>query len=1481
MKSKITRIFLKSLGVILLLIIILLTGFYFGIQTYTFQTWLGKQATKYISKELNSKIEIESIHLDFFESATLNKILILDNHNDTILYGDILFKIKDFDYKNKSVTIQKIILKNINSKIIKYKNESNYNYDFLVNYFSTNNKKKSNNKWKIKFDQLELNNVAFTNKNESEKIKLSKNINFNNVIFKNTYANISGIKFDNDTIFANIKSFKTKEQSGFELFDFKALTKISSKQLICDSLNILTNQTKIIGRLEFSSNDWDDYNDFISKIKLKININKNSYLNFKDIAFFASDLNGLEERVFLSGKINGYINKLKLNKFNLSYGKNTSFNGDIDVVGLIKIETSMWQIDVKQISLNYNDLISISSYPFNERKKIILPIELKKLGTISYYGRIDGFLKDFSSFGKFKTELGNLETQIKIKINKNINDIEYQGNIKTEHFNLGTLIGTKNYNDLSLDFDINGKSIDIKKMNAIIKGEIKTVLYKDYLYNNTKITGEIKEKLFNGSIICLDENASFEIKGLINFNNESTEIVIKSNINNLNLNKLNLILNNDTNIISSKLIIDVKGKSIDDLSGSIFIDDLIYKTKSKIHKLSNLNINSDQRQGFNNIKIISEYIDANMFGEFKISNLKQSFQALLFKYYPTFFDSPLDPKQNNDQWTLDLRIKKFNTIKELFLPDLMISPETKINGNFNAKENILNLKINSEKLNYKLMTFNDLSFNLIQNNKSIIAQLESKSINPIDSITIQNINLKINSLDKSLSYSLDWNNYKKPINKGEFNGDMVFNKNDVLLNLNKIFIIIKDSSWQLTNPSSFIFSKTEGLKITPLEIKNKNQIINIYGNISENNNDSVLIKADNIFLEQLNPILKLFKIKLFGEFNGKIALTNYKNNLAYSGNLNLTKLIANDNQIGELYIKSNYLIQENKIALNGYTSLGFINENGIKQKNILFVGDYFFNKNDESIDIDFIAKPANINILNPLLEGIISIKNGYINGNGKIHGTPNNIKIDSKLNVFNSEVKLDYTNVIYNITGEIEIMSDQIRFNDLLIKEKGTKSASQGILNGNIFHSNFKNIRIDYDITYKNMLLLNTTKNENNLFYGKIYGSGKISLFGNLNDIYMKINNIIDKNSKFNLPLDGPTEIEEDNRIHFVKKDSIKIKSQKISGFNLEIDLLVTPDLTTEILLDQSNGDKFNIQGNGDLKININTLGKFEMKGDYNITGGNYLFTLESVINKKFDIAAGSKISWSGDPLNADIKIITVYKQRASISSLLNDTINKSRVPVDCKLNINGKLFSPNIKFALDFPLLDATSKARIDNVLSDEAELNRQVFSFLLFKSFVKPQIYNLSGGGVTTGNAAASTSSEMLSNRVSEFLNDYFKNLTGIDNLQLGLNYRPANKNNSETVDIAVSKQFLNDKIIIDGNFGLNNNSNYSNSIIGDLNINYKITDDGKYLLKGFNRSNDNTQITTAGGPYTQGIGILYKKEFDKIYLLKKLYNNKKTIK
>lgn len=1473
MRRKITRIFFKSLGLLSLFLILLAISLYFGFQSYTFQTWLGKKATSYLSSELKSKVFVNSIKLDFFSQANLRGIYILDQNKDTILCGDILVDIKTFDYQNQKLIFDKITLKNTTTKLIQYKKDSTFNYQFLLDYFASSQKdtSKTASSWDIKLGDVILDNVSFAFRNEHKDTEVSHTINFDNIAVKHTYGTISNFNLRGDTILASISKLKTKEQCGFELQNLSTDAKISSTKLLCENLYLKTPLTRVKGTIDFAYSSWDDYADFLNKVKINSVLEDSTYASFTDIAHFASELNGLNETVHLSGLVKGYISDLNLQNFKLAYGKHTRFNGALSMSGLPDIKTSYLHFDAKEISVNYQDIIQIPTYPFIENKKLELPIQLKRLETVSYKGKFDGFITDFTTYGKFKTGLGNLETQLSVKIGEKTEDLAYHGKIKTENFSLGTLLDLGDFNALSLNCEIKGKGVNIKTLDATLEGNVSSINFNGYNYKNISLNGSIVNQLFNGLLTSQDPNADFDFNGSINFNNKVPEMDFISTINNLKLNELHFINSADTGALSSQIYIHVNGENIDDLYGQINFDNTIYKTTRKTFKLSTFNILLDQVTDDKKIKLNSAYLNAIVQGNFHLSNLKPAFESFLFSYYPTFFKKPVSNKKYNEQLSFSVKIKKFNAINELFLPDIMLSPNSAIEGNFNSIENKLNLQFTSTKSSYKAYSINDLLFILNENKQTVVAEVSGKALNLSDSLALENFNFALNSIDKLSNYSFDWDNLKQPSNKGELKGQLAFNPTDFYLMCDKISVTMRDSTWDLITPNSITIQKNGNVIILPLLITHNQQQVNLSGTLSENVGDSLDIKISNLILEQFNPLLKIVNLKLEGLLNGDVTLSNTNKNFAFSGNLNLSKFKLNDNLIGELSATTNYFTKEKYISLEGYTSLGLQDEFGNQLKNISFKGNYFLEKREESLDVDFAAKPANLKLLNPLLEGILTIKNGYINGAGKIHGTPNNLKIDGKFKLFNSEVKIDYTNVTYNFTGDIEIMPDQIRFSDLLMREKGTKAAPQGTVNGNIFHTNFSRIQLDYDISYKNMLILNTGELDNNLFYGKVYGTGNVGLYGYLNNLYMTVTNKNEKNSKFFLPLDGPTEIGESDFIHFVKRDTVKVKKEtKLTGFNLEMNLNITPDLITQIILDKKNGDALIAQGQGDLKLKINTLGKFEMIGDYIITEGSYLFTLENVINKKFDIEAGSSISWSGNPMNADINVVTSYKQRASVAPLLNnDSTYRNRFLVDCKLIINGKLFSPNIKFAIDFPTLDATAKARIDNVLSDDAELNRQVFSFLLFRSFITPQIFNSNGGGVTAGNAAASTGSEMLSNRVSDFLNTYFGNFTGISNLQLGLNYRPGTQTNSEAVDLALSKQFLNNRVSVDGNFGVNGNSRYSNGLIGDVNIDYKLSEDGRYKIKAFNRSNDNTQITTAGGPYTQGIGVFYRKEFETLKL------------
>ncbi|MDX2172929.1 MAG: translocation/assembly module TamB domain-containing protein [Bacteroidota bacterium] len=1487
MFRKITRIFFKCLAVIFVTLILLLIGLYFGIQSYTFQTWLGRKVSAYISTELETKVSIDAIQLDLFKKAKLKGVIILDQKQDTLIFGNLNLDIKNFDYKNESLSLKNITLENTTIKLAKYKNEKDLNFQFLVNYFSSDKVTRTKIKkkgWDIVFGDIVLNNLTFAYRDDNGNTKISKNMNFENLYFKNTYGTFSNLKLDNEVIEVGIKNFKTREQCGFELNNLTTLAKVSSIEVLLDKLYLKTPKTLLRGSIHFNSNEWNDYAEFIDKIKMDVKLLDNSKICFSDIATFTSELNGLDETIYLSGKIYGFVSDLHLTKFKLKYRNNTKFDGDLSLSGLPVFSTTYLSFDAKEISTNYYDLIQFPNYPFTENKKLELPTQLKPIGTMAYKGKFEGFINDFTSTGLLNTAIGKVYIDMAIKLGKNTDDIQYLGKIKTEGLNLGIVTGISNLSNLTINTEIKGKGVSLKALDASLNGQVITCNYNGYVYNNIKLKGDFKNQLFNGEIVSSDPNANFDFNGKINFKNKVPEMDFISSINNLNLSVLNLVPNSkaDSGIFSSQVLINLKGDNLDNLSGLINFDDTKYKTKTKYYKLSSLNLDINQVSENKNIKLSSAYLNASAEGVFKLSNLQPAFEEFLSNYYPTFLKKEIVQKKYEDKITFKANVKNFKTISELFIPDLMISNGTLLNGNVDIAAKSFSTDIISKEIKYNGIVFDNLSINSHEENNIITAKISGSDLKLTDSIVLKNFNLCISTQDKETKYNFEWDNLIKPSNKGEIAGHVVFDNSAILIKHDTVTVTARDSTWQLLVSNPTIIDSSGMVTFNPLLFGSNNQRIGIAGILSDKETQNLVVNTSGVVLEQFNPLLQSSGLKLEGVLSGSVAMHSVLKNPIFSSDLDIVKLRINNNYLGELGLKNEYNSKDKYVYLDGFTSVGLLNQFGMPQKNIAFNGYYYLDKREEAIDIDFACTPANLKLLNPYLTDIITIKSALVKGKGKVHGSPSNIKIEGKLNMYQSEIKVDYTNVTYNITGDIEIMPDQIRFSEMKmsVPTSTTKSSfqntsntvPQGTINGNFFHSNFTKMQIDYDVSYKNMLVLNTTEKENKDFYGKIYGTGMVGIYGFFNDLHMEVRTTTNKNSKLVLPMDGPSEIGENDFIHFVRKDTIKKEEEKISGFNLDMVINATPDAQTKIILDNKTGDGLNIKGYGDIAMKINTLGKFEMIGDYFITDGEYVFTLENVINKKFDIDAGSMVSWSGDPLGAELNISTSYKQRASVAPLLNgDSSYKSRVPVDCKLIITDKLFSPKISFRIDAPTIDANGKSRIANILSDDAELNRQVFSFLLFRTFVTPAIYNTNTGGVSAGSAAASAGSEMLSNRLSSFLNNYVGNLTGIKDLNVGLNYRTGNQNTGgQAVDLALSKQFLNNKISVDGNFGVNNNQSTGNtsSLIGDVNVDYKLSDDGRFRVKGFNRTNNSTQVSTSGGPFTQGVGLFYRLEFERLF-------------
>ena len=1476
--GKITRILWKTILFSVLLIVFFLGALYFVLQTETFQTWAAKKVTAYLSKELNARVEIERLKISFISNVTLQGIFVSDKNLDTLIYGkSITVDVSHFNYETHKLNLDEVELTDIKVKLLKYKNEDDWNFQYLADYFKSDTTQIDTvpSTWKITYGALKLKNVDFTYRLLKDTNKVVQNMNYKNIHVQNVFGTFTELDFIGDTIFAQISNLSAKEQCGIVLKNLTTKVRISSTELKCDSIYLKTDNSLVKGNLTFKYNQWEDYQDFINKVYMKGNLIDSTNINFKDIAYFAKDMNGFNEVLFLNGKVRGFVNDLSGSEMKIKYRNNTEFNGDAAITGLPDISKSYIHFDAEKLSTSVSDIEKFPIPPFKKPTYFQLPAELKKLGVVSYRGKFDGFLNEFVTYGTFKTDVGIIKTDL--QLNNKSKKIEYFGSITTTNFNLSKLFpDVKLLGPISLSAKIKGKGLTLNDVNASFDGIVQSVSFNNFQYDNVKIDGQFKEKVFSGNVFSRDTSANFDFSGSIDFNNKLPKMDFISSIYNFDLEKTHFSSAQLNGKVSSQILINLNGNSIDNLSGLINFDNTIYETTDKTYKLSSFNLDLEQSSANKNIELNSSIANIQLKGNYNLSTLSEAFKQYLNDYFPTFFKSKTHYIYN-DKADLTVKIKNFTIVKELFLKDLMISKNSAIEGSFDSKINYLYLNTNSDLIEYSGLKFKNNKISVNSLPEGVQFSYGAKSINVTDSFSLKNPNFIFTAKDKTTNFNLNWDNLTSPNNAGIVSGNAIFENNEATILLDKIKYVIEDSVWQIVKYNPIIIDTSFSVKINPITFYNQNQLITIDGTLSKNMTDKFDILIQNFKLSQINPLLKSAKLTIDGSLSGNTSLYGVFSKTLITSKINFNDLKFNKKLIGSGEINSEYNPEKEALSINGFSAFAK-DFDGNLLKNFDFKGYYYPKRKEDNLDVTFKTEPFDLSLLQPYLQDILTFKVGFLNGNGTITGTLDNPQINAKLKFFKCVTVVDFLNVQYSVNGYVDIKPNQINFENLEIRDK---MGNSGNVTGNIFHNNFKNMRIDFDVNTNKLMLLNTTAANNPSYYGTAYASGNAGIYGFLDDIKMEINMKTNGGTYFYIPLGGPSEIGNNDFIKFVTKDTLKtIVKNKKSNFSLDFNLAATKDAEVQLIFDEKSGDVIKARGDGNLNMKINSKGKFEMYGDYVLSTGDYLFTLENFVTKKFEIQKGSSIKWNGNVYKANIDIIANYKQRASIKPLFpNDSLSNynKRFPVDCKLYMKDKLTSPDITFGIELPTIDETTRSAVKSILSDENELNRQVFSLLLLRSFITPVSVS-GGGGISAGGAAAATGSEMLSNKMSNWLSGVTKDI------DFGVNYRPGGALSSDELDLALSKQLFNNRLAIDGNFGVASNNNSSttkssnsSNLIGDVSIEYKLSESGKYRVKAFNRSNDNTEITTTGGPFTQGLGIFYREEYESLSELYKRYLSK----
>ncbi len=657
-----------------------------------------------------------------------------------------------------------------------------------------------------------------------------------------------------------------------------------------------------------------------------------------------------------------------------------------------------------------------------------------------------------------------------------------------------------------------------------------------------------------------------------------------------------------------------------------------------------------------------------------------------------------------------------------------------------------------------------------------------------------------------------------------------------------------------------VFSGTDDLR----------QEISAIGTISASPDKQLTVNINRFQVANLNPLLEE---EYEGEVNGFIDLKGVLTNpadtlqsLILDSEIAVNNFTINTFEVGNIIGLAKWNNQRQNLNLNV-----MVNRDG--QRVISVNGTYDSKQEEDQLDLKASLRGASITVAEPYVDDIFTELKGKINGTINITGRLNYPILRGKGTLADGHIRVNYLNTRYNFNGGIFFDANTIGVEDLAFRDERNQTA---IFNGGIFHDGFRDFVLDLNGSLSNVAVLNTTLQDNDMFYGRGYATGTVSLLGSIDNLDITARAKTEKGSKIYIPVGGIEGVEQSDFISFVKTDSVlstenEIDKLNLTGLNLDLDIEVTPDAYGEIIFNVKTGDIIRGRAQGQLQMLISSQGDFTMFGDLRFVEGGYNFTLYNIINKEFNIEPGSSIAWLGDPYGGVLDIQATYAQVASLAPLVvdpnqrdNDEVRRN-YPTEVVLELTGDLMSPDIDFdinILNYPqnnLWLRTAVETLNNTVAyDQEELNRQVFSLIVLRQFSEQ-------GSFDVGGSVGSSVSELLSNQFSYWLSQVD------ENLEIDVDLGSFDNDRFNTFQLRLSYSFLDGRLRVtrDGGFtDLNNNTNAA-TVIGDVSVEYLLTDDGRYRVKMYNRNNFNSLTNPLNQDFntTQGISLMYIQSFDKL--------------
>jgi translocation and assembly module TamB len=1335
--------------------------------------------------------------------------------------------------------------------------------------------------WQVLVDKIVFDGNNIQYRDLSQPIQ-KRGIDYNNLKISSLKLNSERFFYSNDKISGWIYSGAFKEQSGFQLQNLQTDFVYSNRQTFLKKFLFKTPQSILRDELVLNYASFDELSKNIGKVRISTRL-KNSQLSFKDILLLAPDLantppfKGNENEILkFNGDASGTVNNLKIGQFTMSGFDQANFKVQGQITGLPNVNKMALNLNVSALSITKKDLLKIAP-------KGSIPTNIELPDKIFVVGKIAGKLDNLALNTNLKSGLGNASFKGKLVNITAQKNQQYEGFVTFNNFEMGKFLKqTDQIGKITLSANIKGIGFDPKTVKATIDGTIQQAELKGYNYKNVVLKANIANQIAELKGNIQDPNITLDIDTKADISKEFPSIKGNVKIGQLNLKPLGLYADNIG--IRGDIDVDMQDTNPENPTGKITINQGTLLQDGKPIKIENTTLIASNSAEGKKISIDAPFLKGNLNGNFNYLQLSDIFITTINRYF-VLPDVAYKPITQPFNLLMDFKFVK-HPLLQAFVPGLTRLDTARFTANLNSQaDTVFRASLNLPFVEYDTIQIVKTTLSMTGNANTLTYK------GGLDGVVSSSFRVRKTSLlgDVRNNTATFTATFKDSVDKDRYAvaGLLQNVENQYRIRFRRGGLLLNYAPWQVDSTGYIQYGK-EGLLINKFNIERGEQRLAI-NSTTDTPNGPINIVADSLNIENFVTLFGTDSTLAGGKIDGKILLSNYMATPSFTGDIAIKRFRFQRTDIGDLKINA-FNESANKIT----TKLSLLNQ----FNDVELTGNYYL-KTKNALDFNLDIKKLSAETVQAFSFGQLRRAKGNLNGRASIKGSTTSPQLVGNLNFDKVGFDVSQLGSRYLIDGQKLIFDGQtIRLNQFTVSDTLNQPLK---VNGTVVLTNIPEVKYDLTINANNFLFINSTRKDNDFFYGKGIVDVDLTLQGISSKAKIDGDIKVRENSNISVivPNTGNQVSETEGIVVFVNNKTptgevAKVDSSQVinlaNDFVSEISLNVEADDKSQftIVVDEINGDNLVVKGNARLNAGINASGQPYILGTYDLTEGSYGITFE-VLKKQFTIQKGSRssLTWTGDPTNAEVNITAVYNATTAPLELMqnevtnNQDLYRQKMNFEVLLTMAGKLSKPDVTFKIQAQdkekqgILSNEVFTQVDNKLkylneNDKNEINKQVFALLILNRFFaqnSADFFSSSSGGTNAEAFARQSVSKILSDQLDKLASDLIKGVDLDINLASSQGFFNGESSTRTDLSLGLSKAFFNNRIEVKvgRNFELENTSKVSRNpseVFDNVSVNYKLTQDGRYLFRAFRKNQ--FQSVLEGFIVETGIGFSVTMEY-----------------